>query len=488
MAVATRPASTAQPTAAPRSRGWRPFASARGRILGWYIALLAVALVAGLILQRSILQSQLDSEVDTQLAQEVDELERLAGGRDPNTGEPFGRDVEAIFTTFLQRNIPVEGEALYTIVDGRPFASTLAPIQLLEDPENLATWANITAPVRGELETDAGEVRYLATPLLNDGEVAGVFVVAIFMDDRYADVNRVVRDGAIVYGSAFLIASMLAWIAAGRVLRPVTLLTNAARSISDDNWQARIPVRGDDEIVELTRTFNDMLDRLELAFSTQRKFIDDAGHELRTPITIIQGHLELLGDHPAEREETRALVLDELERMERMVEDLLLLAKSETPDFLRLEAFDLATFTGELAAKANALGERQWYIDEAARVVITADRQRLTQAVMNLARNALEHTPPTARVALGSRLIGDRALIWVRDDGPGIPEGDRERIFGRFSRGASGKRNAHGAGLGLAITAAIAAAHDGRVELQTELGEGSQFTIVIPVDKEEGSL
>lgn len=483
MAVATNTGLQPQAGAATRPRR-RIFGSTRGRILGWYIVLLAVALVAGLLLQRSILLAQLDDEVDSQLIQEVEELEQLAAGRDPNTGEPFGRDVAAIFSTFLSRNVPVEGEAMFTIVGGQPFASTLAPVQLLDEPDVFAAWAATTTPTRGELETSAGEVRYIAAPLLNDGEVAGVFVVAMFMDERYSDVTRVVRDGAIVYGSAFLVASMLAWIAAGRVLRPVRLLTNAARSISDENWQARIPVRGDDEIVELTRTFNDMLDRLELAFSTQRQFIDDAGHELRTPITIIQGHLELLGDDPAEREETRALVLDELGRMERMVEDLLLLAKSEAPDFLLPEAVDLGVLTAEWAAKANALGQRAWQVDEAARVLITADRQRLTQAVMNLARNALEHTPPTAPVALGSRVEGNEVRIWVRDGGPGIAEGDRERIFRRFARGGSGKRTSQGAGLGLAIVTAIAQAHGGRVELRTEAGKGAMFTLVLPIEED----
>src|SRR5690606_17216971 len=107
---------------------------------------------------------------------------------------------------------------------------------------------------------------------------------------------------------------------------------------------------------------------------------------------------------------------------------------------------------------------------------------RLTQAVMNLARNALEHTPPDAPVALGSRVSGDEVHIWVRDGGPGIPAADRERIFRRFTRGGTGKRNSQGAGLGLAIVTAIAQAHGGRVELRTEARQGAMFTLVLPIE------
>ena len=120
--------------------------------------------------------------------------------------------------------------------------------------------------------------------------------------------------------------------------RPAAALGDTARSISETDLSRRIPVTGNDEIAELARTFNAMLDRLERAFATQRAFVSDASHELRTPITIVRGHLELLGDDPEERRETVALVTDELDRMSRFVDDLLLLARAEREDFLRVGA------------------------------------------------------------------------------------------------------------------------------------------------------
>jgi DNA-binding response OmpR family regulator/HAMP domain-containing protein len=167
----------------------------------------------------------------------------------------------------------------------------------------------------------------------------GVFVVAQFRDLAREEVGDVVNVAVIVGFGTLLVASVVAAIAAGRILAPVRLVTETARTISETDLSRRIPAPGtDDEIATLAATFNGMLERLEHAFATQRNFVDDAGHELRTPITIIRGHPELLGDDPQDRRETVALVTDELDRMNRMVDDLLVLARLQRPDFLDLEA------------------------------------------------------------------------------------------------------------------------------------------------------
>lgn len=459
--------------------------SVRVRILGWYVVLLIAALVFGLFLQRAILLRQLDEEVHAQLAQEVEELQALSTAVNAATGEPFGADVRALFNTFLRGNIPSEGEVLFTIVGGEAFASTATPAQLLDDPAVLEAWAGVTEPRRGELSSPAGDVRYLAVPVAVEEEVGGVFVVAMFMDGRRAEVAEALRVSAGVYGAMFVVITALAWFAAGRVLRPVRLLTDAARSISDDNLRERIPVQGDDEIIELTRTFNDMLDRLEAAFATQRRFIDDAGHELRTPITIVRGQLELLSDDPADREETMRVVIDELDRMSRLVEDMLTLAKADTPDFLRPAPVQLDQFLADLGSKLQGIGSREWLIEGQAKVILVGDRDRLTQAMLNLVRNAAEHTPAGTRVWLGGRATGSDVELWVRDEGPGIPATERAHIFDRFARGRIGRRTTSGAGLGLAIVRAIAEAHGGRVELTSEEGKGSRFTMVLPIDGPE---
>ena len=321
----------------------------------------------------------------------------------------------------------------------------------------------------------------MVEPVLK-GKTHGVFVVAYSDRRAHQQVNQAVVVIIHVTIAVLAIASVLAWIVAGRLLAPLRLLIETARSITESDLSQRIPVQGVDQIAELTITFNEMLDRLQTAFASQRNFINDASHELRTPITIIQGHLELLGDDPQERLETMEIVTDELARMTRFVDDLLLLAKAEQPNFLNLQTVDMSSLTEELYTKATALAERDWRLEHKGVGRIVADRHRLTQAIMNLAQNATQHTNDGDIIALGSDLTNGNARFWVRDTGVGIAVADRERIFERFARGSHSYRCSEGAGLGLSIVGAIATAHGGQVKLKSRLGQGSTFTLIIPLD------
>ncbi|HEU4319828.1 MAG TPA: HAMP domain-containing sensor histidine kinase [Acidimicrobiia bacterium] len=465
----------------PTTEDRRRSTSVRVRILGWYVVLLGVSLIAALFLQRTFLLAQAESDAELALDQEVEELEQLVGGSNPTTGEPFGGDVSAIFDTFLSRNVPLEGEGLITFVNGDIYKVDVTGARIAVT-QNAAEWAEIESSVRGVVDDpELGDIHYLAVPLLGGEQESGVFVVSVLMENRFAAVDGVIRLGAIVYGSIFLLASIAAWVAAGRILRPLTDLTETAQAISDTDLSRRIEVEGDDEIAELGRTFNSMLDRLDEGFASQRRFVDDAGHELRTPITIIRGNLEVMGDDPQEREATIDLVTDELDRMSRIVDDLLDLAKAEQPDFIQPAPMDLGEFTNDLRARAESLNEREWLVERADHVVIEADRHRLNQAMMNLIRNAAEHSPRGTPVRIGSKLDWrSRVSIWVADEGNPIPAADRDRIFDRFSRIESERRKTDGAGLGLAIVAAIAEAHGGQVEVDSPGGKGNVFTITIP--------
>ena len=448
------------------------------RILGWYVLLLAAALAAALLIQRAYLQQQVVSSTDRSLDQEIGELRQLAGGIDPETGDAFAGDLEAIFDTYFDRNVPLAGEAVVTIIDGDPYKTDLIGSRF-QGSGLMDHWSGLTNPERDEVESESGPVRYLAVPLTDGDTTTGVFVIAFFLKDQLDAVNEIIRVAAIVLGSIFLLASAVAWVAAGDVLRPVRLLTDTARSITESDLSRRIPVERDDEIADLARTFNDMLDRLEEAFATQQRFVDDAGHELRTPITVIRGQLEVLGEDPKEREDTMSIVTGELDRMSRIVDDLLVLARSEQPDFIEAHPIDLAVLLEELSVKASALSGSEVAVVAAEDRVIQGDRQRITQAVMNLTRNAFEHGPAGVRVRIGGEVNGSMARIWVADDGPGIPPEVTGRLFERFYRGRSTPRTTRGAGLGLSIVRAIAEGHGGTVEVDT--GEsGTTFTLVIP--------
>lgn len=477
-------ATTEQQSEPAPARTRRPLRGARARILAWVIGLLALSSALTLLVERQILIGRVDDRVDDSLEQEVEEFRRLVqDGRNPLTGRPFGRDVEAIFDVFLTRNVPAEDEAFHTFLRGRPHRSTAAdaPPEFIEAVRDAA---DVTAVERGEFQTMAGTYRYIAVPVRVEGRQHGAFAVTVRLDQEADEVADVLQVNVIVTLLVLLVASGLAFLAAGRVLAPLREVAATARSISDTDLSRRIAVTGDDEIADLARTFNSMLDRLERAFALQREFVSDAGHELRTPITIIRGHLDLLATGAAATDEVLPVVEDELARMSRLVEDLLLLAKSQRPNFLNLRHVDLDVLTEELFRKASPIPGREWRLESRGVGRILADRQRLTQAVMNLLRNAAVHTPSDATISLGSEIRDGTAYIWVSDTGQGVPASERERIFERFARGRSAQRGAEGSGLGLAIVEAVAEAHGGRAELESREGEGSTFTIVIPVGEE----
>ena len=474
-----------------RPGGWWPsiphrgvLASIRVRILVVFVGMLALATIVSVVVAREVIYSRLDERISDELVQEATELRRLARGTDPITSEPFGDDVRRIFRVYFQRNAPSPGEALLTFVDGEPFLRSrqVVPYRLDRDQELVAHWGSLTQTERGAVSTPAGRVDYLAVPLKVNGSVLGVFVVSVFRELQQGPFDDAITATIAVGLAVLLIGSLLAWGMAESVLRPVRAVTQNARAITETDLSRRIDVRGHDEVAELAATFNATLDRLESAFTAQRRFLDDAGHELKTPLTIVRGHLELLDEEPVVREATLALVLDELDRMGRIVNDLLLLAKAESPDFLRLDTVDVGALTDEVHTKLAALAPRSWTLDSRGRGLVVADRQRVTQALMQLAENAAKFTEPGDEIAVGSRVENGEARFWIRDEGEGIAADEQARVFQRFSR-AAGSERSDGSGLGLSIVQAIAQAHRGRIELASSKGAGSTFTLVLPVDQ-----
>ena len=292
-----------------------------------------------------------------------------------------------------------EDEALFSVVDGRPDRRSRSdpPARLDLDTTFVRQVAATRTPDFGRWQSDAGEVLYGVFPVrVGDDDRWGQLVVVEFTGPGRDEAASTLRTLGLISVVGLLAAAVVAWLVAGRILRPIRLVRNAANRIGESRLDERIEVvGGDDEVAHLARTFNRMLDRIESAFDGQRQFLDDAGHELRTPITIVRGHLEVMGDAPEQRARTVALVTDELERMSRIVDDLLLLAKAEQPDFVEPMPVDVAHLTVEAIAKARALADRQWRVDEVADVTTLADPHRLTQAWCNSPATP-SITPPTA--------------------------------------------------------------------------------------------
>ncbi|MDN3295482.1 ATP-binding protein [Streptomyces ficellus] len=470
--------------------------SARVRILLWLLLVMAVALAAVAMTTRSILLRDVDHRISQLLTQETREFANFVDqGVDPDTGARF-TEPRRLLQVFLQRQYSDPDEELLGLTRG----TGPAP-DVLRQPRDIAegvalhrdrdTLARIfsSGERSGTIDRPQGEVRWAKVPIDPAGRAApGAFVVAFHADHEQAIAAEAFRTQLAISGVALLMTTGIGWAVAGRILAPVRVVRRAAAQLTEQDLTRRIPVQGRDDIALLAETFNGMLDRLERAFAAQRQFVDDAGHELRTPITIVRGHLELMGDDPVEQAETVRLVTDELDRMSRIVEDLLLLAKAERPDFVTPEPVQLAELTADVFVKARALGEREWVLDGVADREAELDPQRITQAMVQLAQNAVQHTVPGQRIRIGSRQLDGRVELYVADSGPGVQPQDIPVIFERFRRGTARRSTltSGGAGLGLSIVRAIAEGHPGgRVELRPTEGGGATFVLVLALEEDE---
>jgi signal transduction histidine kinase len=376
----------------------------------------------------------------------------------------------------------------------------LADGQLMAPLGAVATAATTSAPASADaadqavrvqhLTGDLGKYAFVAVPIIPEPaagtEAGGVYAAVIDRGAQRAEVARSYLVGYLpVALGAVALVTAAGWAAAGRILRPLREVAATTSQIASGaggrpDIGRRLATDGPAEVGELAGAMNTMLDSLQAAFDSRRQLLDDVGHELRTPLTVIQGHLELMEqDDPADVAATRWLALDELSRMRRLTDSLVTLAAADGPGFAKLAPLALGPWLEDLAGKARALGERRWVVTAHDAVWVAADAQRLTEAMLELAANAVKYSPDGSTIEFALRWDGPWARLAVRDQGRGIAPADQQRIFGRFARASGAKRDG-GAGLGLAIVARIAAAHGGRAEVASSPGAGSVFTLVLP--------
>ncbi len=390
----------------------------------------------------------------------------------------------ALFESFVGREV-IHDKYYLLLVDGRVFQTSQRQLStgFHFAPTMIDRLSKLAKSETEEIELSPTSIIYYnAMPIDLPAGQKGVFVTMFDATGECEEINQAMMAIFEVTFGVFVISAIAAWFDTRRILQPLQLLTDATQKITDTDLSERIPVQGNNEIADLTIKFNEMLDRLQAAFKSQKEFFNHAGHELRTPLTIIRVNLEMLSDDPQERQETIALVTDELDRMSRYVNDMILLAKSEQPDFLMLETVNLCDFTKEIYTKVTALGDRNWQLEYIGNGHIVCDRHRLTQVIVNLAQNAVQQTTTGDIIVLGSVMKNGKACFWVRDTGPGIDPRVHQIIFDRFIRCPDARKRFEGMGLGLAIVKAIVEAHGGRIKLVSELERGSKFTVQIPID------
>ncbi len=446
----------------------------RGRVLGAYALLLGLALALTSIVTFQQADQAQQRAVDDELSEEVRDFQAAI-----RAGRNDGLTPRDAIASYLDAWPTADQDTLVVRIGGTEPRSE-GP--LADDPTLPALLDGVTGPGISGARTGAGDARVLRTPIvLGDRQVGAVAAVRLTQADRDALLER--RAAVLLAtGLAFLLASGIAWFILGRMLRPVKDMATTADAIArEGDLTRRIQVSSrSDEVGDLARTFNTMLGRLEAAFTREQRFIREASHELRTPITICRGHLEVLGDDPdpAEVREAIDVVVEELGRMGRIVEDMTMLSRMEDPGFLRHEPVALRELLADVARSMEPLlGGRLELGEPPAGSVVDADPQRLTQALVNLLQNAALHSDGDAPVELRAVRRPAAWRLEVADHGGGIRPGDEERLFRPFNRGPT---RSPGSGLGLAIVRGIAEAHGGAAGVDNRPGDGATFWIEVP--------
>jgi len=449
--------------------------------------------------------SQLRRQIDTEIGGDTDEL----GHSLASSGASSARALRTAAADYIRAQpFSASSTLLFVILPGGSTVTNrpeLFSAQAPDDGESQATQAAENR-LAGRLRDagvgystvqmpDVGELRLLRrTVHLRAHGTMPARTLSIGVGEPLAPVSRaqdVVSRAFILAGLIALAGALLAALLIGtRLSNPLRRMAAVAAQVDAGDLHHRMhdTDRGAREVRVLADSFNHMLDRLADAFAGQRAFVADASHELRTPLTVIQGQLEVLAaqDHPPAEEIRRVeqLVQAEVARIARLVDDLLLLARSEQTAFLRIEGIPLEQFVTELWDGFTLLEEdRVFELGPLPSGTLQADPDRLAQVLRNLVTNAIAHTAPgSGRIALHVESAG---AGWVRfvveDDGPGIPEQQRELVFDRFHRTDSGRaRAAGGAGLGLAIVKAIAEAHHGRVRATAGALGGARIELELP--------
>jgi heavy metal sensor kinase len=347
------------------------------------------------------------------------------------------------------------------------------------------------------LNTTGGSIhlRVLTLPLVigRGGRAAGSVQVATSLS--VVDATQRSLLGVLIVGAlmSMAVAGFAGWISTRQALEPLGNVTEVALQITNaDDLSRRIPYEGsdDDEVGQLIHAFNQTLSRLENLFNTQRRFLADVGHELRTPLTVIRGNVDLMRRMDSLDMESMESIVTEVDRLTRLVGDLLLLAQAESGKLpLSINLVELDTLMLEVMHEMRILARDrlQLKLGEIDQVLVCGDQDRLKQVLVNLIGNAIQYTPQGGEVTVSIGKSGERSRIVISDTGTGIAPEDLPHVFERFYRGEKSRtrqKEGKGYGLGLSIAYWIIRNHGGQIDVESRLGKGTTFYIWLPLAQE----
>jgi two-component system, OmpR family, sensor kinase len=458
--------------------------SLRVRLTLLYISLLAgLLLVFGVAIYITVSRT-LTNQVDETLIYTADEIIRHT-----SIDERGELDISPLAALDLPANVYVQ----IWDREGRLRATNVPALALPLDEVGFTS----IEPVRRDAIINNFRFRVLSAPLVVGFRDVGVLQVGAALTVVETTQNTLLI--VLIIGTliAITIAGLAGWISTNKALTPLEDVTHTALQITRaDDLSRRIPYKGppNDEVGQLINAFNRTLSRLESLFNTQRRFMADVGHELRTPLTVIKGNVELMRRFGFADEESLAGIESEVDRLTRLVGDLLLLAQAESgklPLDNRLVELDTLLLEALHQIKVLTREKMNLRLGEIDQVLVCGDQDRLKQVMVNLLGNAINHTPPGGEVVVSVSKEGDQAKLVISDTGPGIPPEDLPHIFERFYRGEKSRtrsRDGKGFGLGLSIAYWIVQHHGGRIEVDSTLGKGATFCVWLPLGEEPCTL
>jgi heavy metal sensor kinase len=460
--------------------------SIRARLTLWYTSLLTVTFLILGGISYVLVAYTLFEETDSALKSIAEIL-----ARQPKRpiGTPFPTEIEDIFRNFFSFP-PVDRYYEWLDPHGK-LEGDHAGLQKF--PLSPTAKENIIKGM-ATLETIAGTepfpVRVLTWPVLEAGRVTNVIRIGMSRKNFYMTMRRFLLIMLSLLPIALALAGGGGWIFARRALKPVDTMTDVARRIGAQHLRDRLDLTGaGDELDRLAATLNEMLSRLDSAFSEMRQFTADASHELQTPLTILRGEVEVALRTPRSIDEYTTVLksaLEEIERISSLVEGLLLLARADA-GVLKMDqqTVDLADVVDEVMDRAFHLSRIKsinLLMGHIEPLETTGDFVQLRRLLLNLMDNGIKYTPSAGTVKVSLKRKEESAIISVEDTGPGISPEEQSQIFHRFYRSPEARsKGKGGSGLGLSIARSIAEAHGGRIELESTPGKGSIFRVYLPL-------
>ncbi len=457
----------------------------RWKLTLWYAAcfslLLAVAGVALVVGFHLLLYSSFDDQLRAQAIATAS----LVRQEDRTLSLPNGANATAGNRYFV-RLVRTDGQA------PEPISGDAVPL----DPADVAAAVSGKTVIRSVSVGQGSSLRLVTTPVVANGQVAGVLQVGAsrtWIDDTLHDLLGPI---ALISPLVLLVAFAGGYLMARRALEPVVTITQLAAAINSRELDRRLDLDlPDDELGQLAATFDQMLARIAAAFSQQRRFVDDAAHELRTPLSLLQSQIDLALARPrttAAYQEALAGMRLDLARLTKVVSMLLTLARSDSGRLaLECTSFDLADTVALVGEQyGESMSEAGISLQtETQPTPLVGDEDTLVQVFVNLLDNALAHTPSGGTITLGCRPDLDQVQLWVVDTGCGIAAEHLSRVFDRFYRVDAGRGRAQGGtGLGLSICHAIVTAHGGSIRLMSTPGRGTRAVVTLPaVPVKQGS-